>query len=500
MPIPLRGEHELGERRQTGPRDDRWRAHPVQSALIRGAVFLVPFGAGLAVVAVLARAVPRPAGLAVAGWFGLLLGASTLAAAAVERLARRFLPLAVLLQLSLVFPDEAPSRYALARTAGNVHRLRERVQEARERGVEDAARTAETILSLVAALSAHDRKTRGHSERVRVYTDLLADAMGLREDDRDRLRWGSLLHDIGKLHVSAGILNKPGKPTEEEWAAIRAHPDEGVRLARPLLAWLGPWGEAILDHHERYDGGGYPHGKAADDISLAGRIVAVADSFEVMTAARTYKRPMGVTAARRELAACAGGQFDPAVVRAFLNVSLGRLKWTVGPASWIAHLPFLGGIQRAGSQAVVAVKSATVVAAFGVAGALNTAFARGAVAALAPPGQEAGGTEVTSDPSIAPIQQPTASPSTAEDGTGRDGGKRSEDKGDDGRNEPAGDPSPSPTRTSEPSPDPVREVTEPVRETVEDVTDTVDEVGGTVGETVGSIGGRLGETTGGLLP
>jgi HD-GYP domain-containing protein (c-di-GMP phosphodiesterase class II) len=89
---------------------------------------------------------------------------------------------------------------------------------ARERGIDgDPTRAAETVLALVAALGAHDRKTRGHSERVRAYTDLLAGALKLPADDRDRLRWSALLHDIGKLEVSAEILNKPGKPEPQEW-------------------------------------------------------------------------------------------------------------------------------------------------------------------------------------------------------------------------------------------------------------------------------------------
>ena len=272
---------------------------------------------------------------------------STIAAALAERLGKRFLPLAMLFRLSLVFPDRAPSRFAMARGAGNVRVLETRIREARENGVDPTpARAAKQILSLVAALSAHDRKTRGHSERVRAFTDLVATQLRMPEDDRDRLRWAALLHDIGKLRVPAKVLNKPGRPEPHEWETLKGHPAAGARLAAPLLAWLGPCGAAIEQHHERFDGDGYPRGLAGDEISLAARVVAVADSFEVMTAARSYKKPMSVPAARRELAACAGGQFDPAIVRAFLNVSLGRLWWTVGPASWAGVLPVLGPAQR----------------------------------------------------------------------------------------------------------------------------------------------------------
>lgn len=111
--------------------------------------------------------------------------------------------------------------------------------------------------------------------------------------------------------------------------------------AGPLLAWLGEWGAGIAEHHERYDGSGYPRGLAGLAISRAGRALAVVDAYEVMTAARSYKRPMHVGTARLELARCAGTHFDPAMVRAFLAISLPRLLWTTGPLSFLANLPLL---------------------------------------------------------------------------------------------------------------------------------------------------------------
>ncbi|HEX6401069.1 MAG TPA: HD domain-containing phosphohydrolase, partial [Actinomycetota bacterium] len=190
-------------------------------------------------------------------------------------------------------------------------------------------------------------------------------------------------HDIGKIHVPARILNKAGRPDAREWERLQAHPAMGARIAEPLMTWLGPWGRAIEQHHERYGGGGYPHDLAGEEISLAARIVCVADSFEVMTAARSYKKPMSVPAARRELAACAGEQFDPAIVRAFLNVSLGRLWWRVGPMSWAALAPILGPVQRAGSQLAAAATGTTAAVVVGVAGLLPGATS--ADATPAPP-------------------------------------------------------------------------------------------------------------------
>jgi len=288
----------------------------------------------------------------------------------VERVVRRVLPLAALLRMTMLFPDHAPSRYRLARAAGNTGILTER---ARNRPGETAGEAATRILGLLTSLSAHDRRTRGHSERVRVFTDVLAAELHLSQAARDRLRWASLLHDLGKVGVPASVLNKPAALVAGEWDMVRLHPDQGAVLAGPLLEWLGEWGTAISQHHERFDGMGYPRGLAGHEISRAGRIVAVADVFEVMTAARSYKRPMSVAAARRELADSAGTQLDPACVRAFLGASLPRVLWAVGPLALLANLPFLrqvaeagrvveqAGTVAAGQAATVAVAATTAV-------------------------------------------------------------------------------------------------------------------------------------------
>jgi hypothetical protein len=182
----------------------------------------------------------------------------------------------------------------------------------------------------------------------------MAEQLGLSRDDTDRLRWAGLLHDIGKIHVPGEILNKPGVPDEAEWEAIRGHPEEGDRLIEPVRAWLGPWGKAVVEHHERWDGKGYPRGISGMQISLAGRVIAVTDSYEVMTATRSYKKPMSAKAAREELTRSAGSHFDPAMVRAFLSVPIGRVSWSAGPVAWLAQLPFLAQIPTWGATAVVA--------------------------------------------------------------------------------------------------------------------------------------------------
>ena len=358
----------------------RWSGRPVQAALVRLLAFVAPIAASIGFVELASRAVPAPLGslwIYLLWWLGLT-AAATGVLIVVDRAARRLLPLAALLKLSLVFPDQTPSRFKTAMRAGSAKNLEKRMEELRD-GEASPADSAALLLELVAALNSHDRVTRGHCERVRGYAVLIGEDLGLAAEELDRLNWSALLHDVGKLSVPSAILNKPGRPDDEEWQLLKAHPLFGETLVEPLRPWLGEWIEAVGYHHERWDGAGYPRGVAGDAIPLPGRIVAVADVYDVITSARSYKDAGSAVAGREEISRCAGSQFDPRVVRAFLGVSLGRMRLIMGPLSWLSHAPILSQIPFGAIGSAVS----------GAAGVLAVATAGGLVTKAVTPARAA---------------------------------------------------------------------------------------------------------------
>ncbi len=327
----------------------RWNDRQWAGTALRLAIAVVPTAVAAVVVYVLLRVTNEPVAFAPAVIRLILISLiGYVVARATTSVAHRLLPLAALLRLSLVFPDQAPSRFRLAVKASSTKTLQREADRARDEGLSsDSAVAAEQIILLTAAVGAHDRRTRGHSERVRLYAQLLGEQLGLSDDDLARLQWGALLHDLGKVRVPTEILNKPGQLDDVEWAIMASHPAAGRELIGPLAPFLGEWAAATDAHHEKWDGTGYPLGLAGTKIPQAGRIVAVADSYEVMTAARAYKKPMSPEAARAELTASAGTHFDPTMVRAFLDISVGRLRTAAGPLAFALSIPFyaeLGGL------------------------------------------------------------------------------------------------------------------------------------------------------------
>ncbi|MFG2147741.1 HD-GYP domain-containing protein [Streptomyces sp. NPDC048696] len=182
---------------------------------------------------------------------------------------------------------------------------------------EHAAHRA-TIRALVQAVDIKDTYTRGHSERVGLASVLIARELGMAEGRLEVLRFAGILHDVGKLGVPTRLLRKEGPLTPQERAVIELHPEYGHEMVRGI-GFLGEARAAILHHHERLDGSGYPYGLAGPQIPEFARVVAVADAFDAMTSTRSYRRARPVEAAVEELERCAGRQFDPRMVRALVR-------------------------------------------------------------------------------------------------------------------------------------------------------------------------------------
>jgi len=176
----------------------------------------------------------------------------------------------------------------------------------------------QTIQGFVSALEENDRYTSGHSERVAVYTRLIASGLGQSEEEVELAVQSGLLHDIGKIGIHYEKLNKPGKLTREEIDMFRQHPEKGKKILEPIpfMAELIP---GTYCHHEHWDGSGYPQGLAGEEIPLLGRMIAVADTYDAMTSDRAYRRALPHQAAVDELKACSGTQFDRDLVEIFLR-------------------------------------------------------------------------------------------------------------------------------------------------------------------------------------
>ena len=176
-----------------------------------------------------------------------------------------------------------------------------------------------TLKALTAALETRDSETHGHSERVVTYSLRLGREYGLSSEKMKALEFGSLLHDIGKIGVPDSILRKPAKLTEEEWVRMREHPLHGQQILRGI-EFLEGAARVVAQHHEKWDGTGYPFGLRQEEIDICARIFAVADAFDAITSDRVYRRGKPYEAAAQELDDWAGRQFDPKVVEAFHRV------------------------------------------------------------------------------------------------------------------------------------------------------------------------------------
>jgi putative two-component system response regulator len=183
------------------------------------------------------------------------------------------------------------------------------------------AMSVATVESLVNAMEARDVYLRGHSQRVAELAASIAAELKLDEDTVEQVRIAARIHDIGKIGISEAVLNKPGPLTREEYEHVKEHVRIGIEILAPLKH-LGPTLDYVRDHHEHWDGQGYPNGKSGEDISIGGRILAASDAYDALTSQRAYrvaKRPRETV---EYLAARSGDLLDPRVYQALANVIL----------------------------------------------------------------------------------------------------------------------------------------------------------------------------------
>jgi putative nucleotidyltransferase with HDIG domain len=212
--------------------------------------------------------------------------------------------------------------------------LRASVQ-AQERGEELEQRTRELaslqvglLSTVLQTLSMRDAMTARHSAAVARYSRELASMLGLPDREQDLIHTAALLHDIGKFILPDSVLFADRKLTDDEWQLIKLHPEQGAKLVSRIEGY-GPVAEIILHHHERFSGGGYPSGIADEAIPLGARIIAAADTYDVMTSRDSYRRPVSSEAALAELRRVSGTQLDPQVVEVFERMILeGRVRFS----------------------------------------------------------------------------------------------------------------------------------------------------------------------------
>ena len=178
-----------------------------------------------------------------------------------------------------------------------------------------------TLHALTSSIDAKDSYTHGHSERVALVSRMLAQAAGMDDQRVERIYLSGLVHDVGKIGVPEAVLCKPGALTEEEFELVKQHSVIGARILQDIrqMSDLIP---GVLYHHERWDGRGYPEGRAAEDIPMFGRVLGLADAFDAMSSNRTYRRARAPDVVRAEIRRCAGTQFDPDLARVFVDLDL----------------------------------------------------------------------------------------------------------------------------------------------------------------------------------
>jgi putative two-component system response regulator len=203
----------------------------------------------------------------------------------------------------------------------SILRARIRSQLRLKRLTDQLEHTENVIFMLAQAVEAKDSYTEGHLRRLRAYGEQLAIACGLGPNDVRAVRYGGILHDIGKIGVREQVLHKNSPLTDEEYRHVMEHPVTGWRTLQPLLRDHAIALNVVRSHHERWDGGGLPDQLSGEKIPLEARIAAVADTFDAMTSHRPYRPQLPIDATLDELIRCRGTQFDPKTVDAFVTLT-----------------------------------------------------------------------------------------------------------------------------------------------------------------------------------
>lgn len=186
--------------------------------------------------------------------------------------------------------------------------------------------TLESIEAIARTIDAKDHYTNGHSTRVGAYSRMIAESLGLSQDEVENIYYIALLHDIGKISVPDNILNKPGKLTDEEFAIMKAHTENGDKILASIST-IPNICEGARHHHEKYGGGGYPDGLIGDQIPFVARIICCADCFDAMATKRTYKEPYPLDKIISEFERCSGTQFDPEIAKKVIElIKAGKLE------------------------------------------------------------------------------------------------------------------------------------------------------------------------------
>ena len=204
--------------------------------------------------------------------------------------------------------------------------VRTKTKQAIKKQLEYKNITVESIQAIARTIDAKDEYTNGHSTRVGYYSKLIAENLGMSQDEVDNIYYIALLHDIGKIAIPDKILNKPGRLTDEEFAVMKSHTTRGAKILKGIST-IPHIVEGAKYHHERYDGTGYPEGLKGEEIPFVARIICCADCFDAMASKRVYKEPFSLETITNEFKRCSGTQFDPKIAEVVIEmIQSGKLK------------------------------------------------------------------------------------------------------------------------------------------------------------------------------